>query len=141
VIGGLWSKVIDSAPVDAAGKPVITATRVDDVVRQHEEEQRRIQECAEAEARAAGDVADALEIHCPDPDRPHREWRQNFHKALSGVYKPTQFTPEAVAEKADDTCLDSLRRAAETLVKFHDDVRAAVAERTPDNVRELRRVV
>jgi ParB family chromosome partitioning protein len=89
--------------------------------------------------RAHRIVAEAIEQHLPpDPDEPHRKWRQNFLAALSQGHKAMQFEAAAVAERADGECLDELRRLVEGLSAYHARVRTLVAETMPDNVRPLR---
>lgn len=89
--------------------------------------------------RAHKDVQAAMEKHLPpDPDDPHRKWRRNFLAAIAQGFKPLQFTPEAIVERADDECLDELRRLAKEYENLHARVVRLVADSTPDNLRKLR---
>lgn len=83
-----------------------------------------------------GEVLDRL---VPD-DNPHREWQGNFLKALGGVNRLMLFTPAAVAEKADQQCLDELARLAEHFADWRTRIGQEVAASTPDNVTPIRRI-
>lgn len=91
-----------------------------------------------AAARAA--VADAMDRFLPpDLDAPHREWRMAFLKALAPSLRlMAQFEVGAVAEHADDECVDELRRLANNINDYYE--RVCVARPKPDNVRHLRAV-
>lgn len=89
-------------------------------------------------ARAAVDaVTDRLLP--PDLEAPHRMWRINFLSAIQPALRlMAGFTVDAVAEHADDECLDELRRLAQEVGTYYEQVR--VARPVPDNVRHLRAV-
>lgn len=83
-----------------------------------------------------GEVLDRL---VPD-DNPHREWQGNFIKALGGVNRLMLFTPAAVAEKADQQCLEELARLAEHFADWRARIAQERAASTPDNVTPIRRI-
>jgi hypothetical protein len=83
-------------------------------------------------------VAAALDKHVPNPD-PHAEWRSGYLKRIRAVYTLILPKPEDVAEKADETCLDELRRVTEALVEHRQAIVRAVMASTPDNVTPIRR--
>ncbi|AYF29267.1 hypothetical protein CSH63_17705 [Micromonospora tulbaghiae] len=74
----------------------------------------------------------------PDPN-PHREWQGHFLKAISAANRLMLYTPDAVAEKADEQCLEELARLARNWADWRARVLQAVADTTPDNVTPLRR--
>lgn len=88
----------------------------------------------------AGPTFDEVLDHLVPDDNPHGEWRRNFVKAIGGATRLMLFTPEAVAEKADQQCLDELDRLAEHFAAWRARISQAVAAGTPDNVRPLRRI-
>lgn len=83
--------------------------------------------------------AEALDRLVPNPD-PHAEWRLGFLKRVHAVHAVMRSTPEDVAGKADETCLDELRRCAEAMEDYRVAVNRAVAANLPDNVSPIRRV-
>lgn len=93
----------------------------------------------EAMTAAVQEVADAIDRHLPaDPDEPHREWRRAFLSALGVGRRAMQFDIDAVADRADDECLDELRRLSADITSYTTRV---VARRPAlDNVRHLRAI-
>lgn len=85
-------------------------------------------------------VRDAMDRHLPaDPDEPYREWRKAFLAAIGPAMRlVAQFPAEAVIERADDECVDELRRMAQEVGSYYERVRAG--RPAPDNVRHLRAV-
>lgn len=90
-------------------------------------------------ASAGDSFADVLDRLVPD-DNPHREWQGNFIKALGGVNRLMLFTPAAVAEKADQQCLEELARLAEHFADWRARIAQERAASTPDNVTPIRRI-
>lgn len=84
-------------------------------------------------------VAEAIERHLPpDLDEPHREWRRQFLAALGAGRRAMQFDVDSVASRADDECVDELRRLAADITSY---VTRVVASRPKsDNVRRLKAV-
>lgn len=81
-------------------------------------------------------VQAALDKYAPDPN-PHREWQRRYFEAIAGVHRVMRFSPEDVAEKADDECVDELLRVADALADYR--LKVVNARVLPDNVTPMRR--
>lgn len=81
-------------------------------------------------------VQAALDKYVPDPN-PHREWQRRYFEAIAGVHRVMRFSPEDVAEKADDECVDELLRVADALADYR--LKVVNARILPDNVTPMRR--
>lgn len=85
------------------------------------------------------EFAAALDRLVPD-DNPHREWQRRFLDTIAGTYKITRFTPEDVAERADEQLIGELIRAIDSLADYRDRVVKAHLLGIPNNVTPIRRI-
>ena len=91
-----------------------------------------------AEMHDPAAFAEALDRLVPDPN-PHREWQRRFLDAISGVHRVMRFTPEDVAECADEQCIDELVRVFEQFDDYRTRVIEARISSLPNNVTPMRR--
>lgn len=128
----VWQEAVERTE----GKPTAAAVRE---VREERQAPTEPAPVVEAMTSAIESVAEAIDRHLPpDPDDPHREWRRSFLAALGQGRRAMQFDVEAVAERADDECLDELRRLSADITSY--TTRVAARRPAPDNVRHLKAI-